>query len=146
MRFKPRIKLNIHYGGTVVKTDETYRYVGEVGCKENSWKPFEIGWENFEGFLAKQKLMSSIALVWYKLPSEEMKDLKYVFDTTNDDMVEIQTAGQECGEVDVFLEQDREKDAEHDDGYEADNGEECLDRPREDFPCPLMISLASSKA
>ena len=37
--------------------------------------------------------MSSIDLVWYKLPSEDMKDLKYVFDTTNDDMVEIQTAG-----------------------------------------------------
>ncbi|KAF2562369.1 hypothetical protein F2Q70_00015037 [Brassica cretica] len=76
--------------------------------------------------------MSSIDLVWYKLPSEEMKDLKYVFDTTNDDMVEIQTAGKECDEVDVFLEQNREKDADHDDGYEADSGEECLDKPRED--------------
>lgn len=116
----------------MVKTDVTYRYDGEVGCKESCWKSFEIGWENFEAFVVKEKLVSSVSLVWYKLPSEEMKDVKYVFDTTNDDMVEIQTAGSECGEVDLFLEEKREKYAEHDDGYEADSGEECLDRPRED--------------
>ena len=32
----------------------------------------------------------------------------------------------------MFLEQNREKDADHDDGYEAHSGEECLNKPRED--------------
>ncbi|KAF2570519.1 hypothetical protein F2Q70_00001533 [Brassica cretica] len=50
--------------------------------------------------------MSSIVLIWYKLPNEELKDLKYVFDTMNDDMVELQAERKECGELDVFLEQD----------------------------------------
>lgn len=131
-RYISRIKLNIHYGGTMVNANETYQYVGEVGCKENCWKPFEIGLENFEAFVVKEKIGSSIALVWCKLPSDEMKDFKYVFDTTNDDMVEIQAAGKECGEVDLFLEEDRERDTKHDDGYEAESGDECLERPRKD--------------
>ncbi|KAL0801716.1 hypothetical protein Bca101_056892 [Brassica carinata] len=75
-----------------------------------------------------------------------MKDLKYVFDTTSDDMVELQTAGKECGEIDVFMEQDcssrsprederenAERDVDHDGGYAADSGDDdCGDRPRED--------------
>ena len=89
-----------------MKTDATYHYVRELCCKEKLWKPYEIGWENFKAFIVNKKIMSSIALIWYKLPSKELKDLKYVFDTMNDDMVELQAARKECGEIDVFLEQD----------------------------------------
>lgn len=62
--------------------------------------------ENFKAFIVNEKIMSSIVLIWYKLPNEELKDLKYVFDTMNDDMVELQAERKECGELDVFLEQD----------------------------------------
>ncbi|CAG7861194.1 unnamed protein product [Brassica rapa] len=55
--------------------------------------------------------MSSIALIWYKLPSKELKDLKYVFDTMNDDMVEHKLQGR---------------------NNEVENGDECVNRLRED--------------
>ena len=35
-----------------------------------------------------------------------MNDLKYVFDSTNDDMVELEAAGKEWNEINVFLEHD----------------------------------------
>lgn len=76
-----------------MKTDATYHYVRELCCKEKLWKPYEIGWENFKAFIVNKKIMSSIALIWYKLPSKELKDLKYVFDTMNDDMVEHKLQG-----------------------------------------------------
>ncbi|KAF8109228.1 hypothetical protein N665_0100s0017 [Sinapis alba] len=103
--------------------------------------------------------MAPLALIWFKLPGEEMKDMKYVFDTTDEDMVELQAAGRRTGEIDVFLEHDcsshspksigfisssqhedeREYEdgaAEKDGGYEpekeVDSDDDCPDMPRED--------------
>lgn len=86
--------------------DNDYKYVGEIGYKEKLWKRYEVGWENFEAFLIEEKVSSPISLIWYKLPKEEMKDIKYVFDSSNEDMVELHAAGKQSGEIDVFLEHD----------------------------------------
>lgn len=141
------IKLVIHYGGSVSKEDNDYRYIGQLGCESVQWKASEIRWENFETFLRDSKVLAPIALIWYKEVAKEMSELKYVFDNMNVDMGELRLVGQVAGEIHVFIQHeclehvnrreddddghDADEDVDDNDGDEDESEDDDDERPRE---------------
>ncbi|CAH2046496.1 unnamed protein product, partial [Thlaspi arvense] len=90
--------MNIYFSGSMKKMDEDYEYIGRLVS--------EIKWETFEDFIQGEKVSTPIAIVWYKDPREKMKNIKYVFQSNNEDMFELHSAGKVIGEIDVYLEHD----------------------------------------
>ncbi|XP_010498104.1 PREDICTED: uncharacterized protein LOC104775860 [Camelina sativa] len=103
------------------KEDDGYNYICELGCKSISWKLSEIRWLKFEKFIQSVDVTTPISLVWFKEASEETKMMKYVFDKTSDDMLELRFSAEAAGEVDVYLEHDCKWEV--DGGYEPDEDE-----------------------
>lgn len=131
------IKLRIHYGGTMKKVEDDYNYLQELGSSSVSWKLTEIVWNQFDDFIRPVCVTAPISLIWFKEAREEMKMVKYVFDTTDYDMGLLRSSANSAGEIDVFLEHECSEhvvgdvvvssisvyDGEDDGGYAADEDE-----------------------
>ncbi|CAH2046669.1 unnamed protein product [Thlaspi arvense] len=131
-----------------------YKYIGQLGCESVQWKASEIRWGKFESFLRDSHVCTRIAMICYKDVVEDMKNLKYVFETTNAAMGELQIVGEASGEIHAFIEhecsnnmrdvihllpssqaEDLGERDDNDDGNEADVDESENDgdkRPREE--------------
>ncbi|KAH0929178.1 hypothetical protein HID58_014905, partial [Brassica napus] len=137
------IELKIHFGGSVKKIGkEDYEYLGELGSKNVEWKIDEIVWDRFVDFCKEEALIiAPVGLIWFKSEKEEMKQLWYVYDRYDEEMLMLRSVSKlGIDVVEVFVEHDCSEhipgviqlpDGEHIEDEEHSENDE-VDRPKED--------------
>ncbi|KAH0877217.1 hypothetical protein HID58_064611 [Brassica napus] len=137
------IELKIHFGGSMKKIGkEDYEYLGELGSKNVEWKIDEIVWDRFVNFCKEKALIRApVGLIWFKSEKEEMKQLQYVYDRYDEEMLMLRSVSKlGIDVVEVFVEHECSEhipgviqlpDREHIEDEEYSENDE-VDRPKED--------------
>lgn len=121
---------------------EDYEYLGELGSKNVEWKIDEIVWDRFVDFCKEEALIiAPVGLIWFKSEKEEMKQLRYVYDRYDEEMLMLRSVSKlGIDVVEVFVEHDCSEhipgviqlpDGEHIEDEEHSENDE-VDRPKED--------------
>lgn len=98
------VKLRIHFGGTMEKTDESYKYISEMGVETVRWELYDISWAKFLKFSKEDALINAqIRFIWFKEMEKEMKTVNYVYEDAPEDMFLLICIGKEKDEIEVFL-------------------------------------------
>ncbi|CAA7032988.1 unnamed protein product [Microthlaspi erraticum] len=107
MRGDVMVNLTFHFGGTMIREGEDYKYLGELGMKTVSWELYDISWAKFVHFSKhEEKIEAPIRFIWYKEREKEMKTVNYLFDESSEDMFLLICLAKEAGEAEIFLEYD----------------------------------------
>ncbi|KAH0856570.1 LOW QUALITY PROTEIN: hypothetical protein HID58_084831 [Brassica napus] len=137
------IELKIHFGGSVKKIGkEDYEYLGELGSKNVEWKFDEILWDRFVDFCKEEALIRApVGLIWFKSEKEEMKQLRYLYDRYDEEMLMLRSVSKlGIDVVVVFVEHECSEhipgviqlsDREHIEDEEHSENDD-VDRPKED--------------
>ena len=121
---------------------EDYEYLDELGSKNVEWKIDEIVWDRFVDFCKEEALIIAlVGLIWFKSEKEEMKQLRYVYDRYDEEMLMLRSVSKlGIDVVEVFVEHDCSEhipgviqlpDGEHIEDEEHSENDE-VDRPKED--------------
>lgn len=88
------------------KIGDSYEYLGELGSTSVEWKFDELVWDRFVDFCrGEAKITAPIGIIWFKSEKEEMKTLRYVYDSMDEEMGSLRSAGKLGVEVvEVFIE------------------------------------------